>query len=46
MFSKIENVKICKSDLCIEAKGKNADILVSAFVFMLICAGITALVNK
>ncbi|MDX1939643.1 MAG: hypothetical protein SFU99_03780 [Saprospiraceae bacterium] len=40
------SVKLCKSDLCIEAGGRNAELLVGAFVFVLICVGVAALAKS
>jgi len=43
-YSKDRNtVKVCKSDNCIEAKGKNADLLAGAAAVMLVFVGIAAI---
>lgn len=36
-------VRLCKANLCIEARGENARILTGVFAFALICVGIAAL---
>lgn len=38
-----DKVRVCKSDVCIEARGENAKLLVAAFTFALLCIGIAAL---
>jgi hypothetical protein len=41
-----DEVRICKGNVCIEARGDNAKMLVGAFAFMLICIGIAAIASK
>lgn len=41
----LDTVKVCKKDLCIEAKGSNADAIVSAVSVMLLLIGIGALIK-
>ena len=36
-------VKVCKRDNCIEAKGKNADLIAGAAAIMLLFVGIAAI---
>lgn len=36
-------VKVCKRDNCIEAKGKNADLIAAAAAIMLLFMGIAAI---
>lgn len=38
-----DKVKLCKSNVCIEARGDNAKLLTGAFAFALLCIGIAAL---
>jgi len=42
----VDQVRICKGNTCIEARGDNAKLIVAAFTFMLICVGIAALSGK
>lgn len=43
-YSKDRNtVRVCKKDNCIEAKGKNADLLAGAAAIMLVFVGIAAI---
>jgi hypothetical protein len=45
-YSKDRNtVKVCKNDTCIEAKGKNADLLAGAVAVMLVFVGIAAIAS-
>jgi len=41
-----DNVKVCKGDLCVEAKGELAEIIAISVAFAFICAGIAALVKS
>ena len=41
---KSNTVKVCKKDVCIEANGKNADMLTGAATFSMLLFGIAALV--
>lgn len=38
-----DELTVCYKDFCIDARGKNADLLRTAFIFMLICVGIGTL---
>ena len=38
-----DKVKLCKRDVCVEARGDNAKLLAGAFAFALFCIGIAAL---
>ena len=40
-----DTVKLCKEDTCIEATGKNADLIAGAATLALLFFGIAALVN-
>lgn len=37
-----DRVRICKEDICVEARGKNAELIAGAFAFMLVCIAIVA----
>lgn len=41
-----DKVKVCKGNMCIEARGDNAKLLTLGFVFVLVCVGIAVLANK
>jgi len=41
-----DEVKVCKGNLCIEARGDNAKLLTLGFVFVLVCVGIAVLSSK
>lgn len=34
-----DTVRLCKKDVCIEARGRNGQLIVVAFVVLLICTG-------
>lgn len=38
-------VRVCKKDNCIEAKGKNADLIAGAAAVMLVFVGIAAIAS-
>lgn len=38
-----DKVRLCKGNLCIEARGENARILTGVFAFALLCVGLAAL---
>ncbi len=38
----LDSVKVCKQDLCIEAKGKNAETIVAAAALALLLVGFGA----
>jgi hypothetical protein len=43
-YSKEQNsVRVCKKDNCIEAKGKNADLLAGAAAIMLLLVGVASI---
>ena len=45
-YSKNQNtVRLCKGNTCIEAEGKNADIIAGATAIMLMLVGIAAISN-
>ena len=35
-----DKVRVCKKDICVEARGKNAEIIVRAIAFAFICWGV------
>lgn len=37
------DVDVCYKDICVKAKGKNADLLIIAVAFVLACAGVNLL---
>jgi hypothetical protein len=39
----IDKVRICKEDICIEARGNNAEMITGALAIALLCIGIAAL---
>lgn len=41
----MNNVKICKKDVCLEAKGKHADWIAAGALFLLLSLGAAALVK-
>lgn len=43
IYVKKDAVKVCKKDLCVEAKGKFAEAITFSLVFAFICVGIAAL---
>jgi hypothetical protein len=43
--SPANKVKLCRKDLCIEASGQNARMLIAAICFAVIYLGLAALVN-
>lgn len=46
-FKKNNNdVKVCYDKLCVDAKGKNAEIITNAVVFSLVCLGIGAILSS
>ena len=46
IYIKKDAVKVCKKDLCIEAKGKFAEAITLSLVFTFVCVGIAALVKS
>lgn len=38
-----DKVRVCKKNVCVEARGKNAELIVGALAFAFICWGIAAL---
>ena len=40
-----DKVKMCKRDVCVEARGKNAELIVSAISLAFICWGISAIIK-
>lgn len=38
----LNSVKVCKQDLCVEAKGKNAEAIVTAVAFAAVLVGLGA----
>lgn len=42
----VDRVKVCKKDVCVEARGDNAKAIVGALAFMFVCFGIAALASK
>lgn len=38
-----DKVRVCKKDICVEASGNNAELIVGALAFTFICFGIAAL---
>lgn len=45
-ISHADQVKVCKGNICIEARGDNAKLITLGFVFVLVCAGIAVLTSK
>lgn len=41
-----DKVRVCKNDVCIEARGRNAEYLIFGIVFALLCWGLATLINK
>lgn len=41
-----DQVRVCKNDVCIEARGRNAEYLIFGIVFALLCWGLATLINK
>jgi len=39
-------VTICNGNICIKARGNNAELLTLGFAFMIICVGVAALSTK
>lgn len=50
MYHKLNNensvVRICKDDVCIEANGENARLLVVGVVFFFVCLGLAELTKN
>jgi hypothetical protein len=40
-----DKVKLCKRDVCIEARGDNAKLIVGAIAFAIVCWGFSALIK-
>ena len=34
-----DKVRVCKKDICVEARGRNAELIAGALVFAFICEG-------
>lgn len=41
-----DEVRVCKNDICIEARGRNAEYLILGVVFALLCWGLATLISK
>lgn len=41
-----DELRVCKGDVCIEARGSNAEYLVFGIVFALLCWGLATLISK
>lgn len=46
MKNPVDQVRVCKGNMCIEARGDNAKLITLGFVFVLVCVGIAVLTNK
>jgi len=46
MKNSMSEIRVCKGNTCIKAKGDNAKVIVFAFAFMLVCIGIAAIASK
>lgn len=42
----VDQVRICKGNTCIEAKGDNAKLITLGCVFVLLCVGVAVLSRK
>jgi len=40
-----DKVKICKRDVCVEARGDNGRLIVNALTFAIVCVGIAAVIK-
>jgi hypothetical protein len=45
-FKKNNDVKVCYDKLCVNAKGKNAELITNAVAFSLVCLGIGAILRS
>jgi hypothetical protein len=45
LYVKKNDVKVCYDKLCVDAKGKNADLIAGAVVVTLSCFAVAAIIN-
>ena len=43
--TKSNTVKVCKRDVCVEAKGRNADMIIGASVVTILLMGVAAILG-